>query len=44
MVLKALSCIDVAICTMLMTMPATKPMASNGAASQNVASSACRMM
>ena len=43
MVLKALSCIEVAICTRLITRPATKPIASSGAASQNVVISACRI-
>ena len=37
MLLNALSCIEVAICTRLITRPAMKPITSNGADSQNVA-------
>ena len=44
MVLKALSCIEVAICTRLTAMPARKPIASSGAASQKAASKVWRMM
>ena len=40
----ALSCIEVAICTRLITMPAMKPIASKGAHSQNVVIRVWRMI
>src|SRR5580704_5319903 len=43
-VLKAVSCMDVAICTRLMTMPTTKPMASIGAATQKAITKASRII
>ena len=44
MVLKAVSWIEVTIWTRLMTMPATKPTASSGAASQKAVISAWRII
>ncbi len=41
MVLKALSCMEVAICTRLTAIPAMKPMASSGAASQKAVIRVC---
>src|SRR5580704_8454147 len=43
-VLKAVSCMEVAICTRLMTMPTTKPIANIGAATQKAIIKASRMI
>src|SRR6266576_598954 len=43
-VLNEVSWMEVTICSRLITIPATRPIASSGAAIQNVAISVCRIM